>query len=94
MFVFVRVRHFQKNECSCSFVFNISRKKCVRVRHFRKNTCSCSFVFGIFANITCSCSVLVHVRSRFNKSFKLINLGPQSPQNEKMLAKKSAKSAQ
>jgi len=32
VFVFVRVQQFQKNECSCSFVFNISRQKCVRVR--------------------------------------------------------------
>ena len=79
---------------SCSIFHGKNVFVFVRVRHFRKNTCSCSFVFGIFAKITCSCSVLVHVRSRFNKSFKLINLGPQSPQNEKMLAKKSAKSAQ
>ena len=82
----VRVRSCSTFSKKLVFVF-------VRVRHFRKNTCSCSFVFGIFAKITCSCSVRVHVRSRFNESFNLINLSPQSPQNEKMLAKESAKSA-
>ena len=83
----VRVRSCSIFHGKYMFVF-------VRVRHFRKNTCSCSFVFVIFAKITCSCSVRVHVRSRFNKIFKLVNLGLQSPQKEKMLAKMSAKSVQ
>ena len=56
VFVFVRVRHFRKNACSCSFVFEI----------FAKKSRSCSFVFGIFAKCTRSCSVRVHVRVRYN----------------------------
>ena len=68
VFVFVRVQYFQKNECSCSFVFNIFKKISVRVRSCSTLKKKYVFVFVrvryfcenyVFVFYSCSCSFTV-----------------------------------
>ena len=50
VFAFVRVQYFARNECSCSFVFNIFKRSHVRVRSCSR-TCALNsnmFVFVQF----------------------------------------------